>query len=270
MGKTIIVPVSGGKDSQVVLSLALAQHRERVVCVHQNTGYDHPATYQQMRDMEDFYGVAIEHTISKYKDMFTLLDRVGYFPNTAARGCTQRLKQEPFAAWLMARGYNSDNSEIWFGMRSDESAARKSKYGELMPEDEFTLGDVSPFYSGGKHKRLGRISCKLPIVTWTTAEVFAYINKEGAPLNHLYSTGHVRVGCYPCLLARKAEWIAAAHDPVGREHILKLIEREDRWAKDGNHRKFIKVHRAWDVRKFLCNAAQDLPEAGAECGYCSI
>ena len=59
--KTVIVPVSGGKDSQVVLSLALAAGH-KPVRVHQNTGYDHPLTYQHILEMEAFYGVTIEHT----------------------------------------------------------------------------------------------------------------------------------------------------------------------------------------------------------------
>lgn len=101
--KTILVPVSGGKDSQVVLSLALAQSKltgQPVVCVHQNTGYDHPDTYHHIKVMELFYGVTVEHTVSKHGDMFGFLKKAQYFPNSAARGCTSELKQFPFAAWL--------------------------------------------------------------------------------------------------------------------------------------------------------------------------
>lgn len=270
--RTVIVPVSGGKDSQVCLSLALSlEHASRpVVCVHQNTGFDHPDTYATIEAMERFYGVRIEHTISKYGGMFGLLDKIEYFPNSAARGCTQRLKQEPFAEWLDSKGFNADNSEIWFGMRSDESSARSNKYGDLSPSDEFTLADVSAFYGEGKRRHLGAIPCRLPIVSWDTATVFAYLRDEGAPLNPLYSRGHHRVGCYPCLLARKAEWKAAAADPTGIAHLNELIAREDKWTTEGNPRKFIKVHRTWDVRAFLKDAADSLPDANDECGYCSI
>lgn len=267
--KTVIVPVSGGKDSQVVLSLALAAGH-KPVCVHQSTGYDHPDTYMQLEMMKRFYGVEIAFTVSKYKDMFGLIDAVQYFPNSGARGCTQRLKQEPFAAWLIDNGYNAENCEIWFGMRSDESAARGSKYGELQDDDVFTLGEVAAFYSKGKAKHLAGIPCRLPIVTWTTEDVFAHIAAEGAPLNLLYGKGHHRVGCYPCLLARKAEWVAAAHDPVGRQHLARLVAVEERFAAEGNPRKYIKVHPQWDVRKFLQDGADDLSDEGVECGFCSI
>jgi 3'-phosphoadenosine 5'-phosphosulfate sulfotransferase (PAPS reductase)/FAD synthetase len=268
----IIVPISGGKDSQVVLSLAMAAGHNPI-CVHQNTGFDHPLTYQQMDAMEAFYGVKVHHTHSKYKGgMFGFLEHAGYFPNSSARGCTQRLKQEPFAKWLIDGGYNPENSEIWFGMRADESATRSSKYGALRPNDVFTLADVARFYGQSKRKEIGQIPCRLPIVDWDTARVFAHLDAEGAPVNGLYKRGHHRVGCYPCLLARKAEWLAASRDETGIQHLLKMIALEDEWATNGNHRKFLKVHRRWDVRKFLADAdaADDLPEADDECGYCSI
>lgn len=266
--KTIVVPVSGGKDSQVVLSLALKTGRP-IVCVHQNTGYDHPDTYAQIEAMEKFYGVTIEHTKNKWGGMFGFLEHARYFPNSAARGCTQRLKQEPFAQWLVEKNYCKDNAEIWFGMRSDESKTRGEKYGGITMDDDFTLGDIADFYAQGKRKSLGAISVKLPIVEWTTEQIFDYIAFERAPLNALYGRGHHRVGCYPCLLARKSEWQAAGKDSAGQRHIQKMIALEDKWKAEGNPRKFIKVHRVWDVRDFL--DGKDVRElANEECGYCSI
>lgn len=47
--ETIIVPVSGGKDSQLCLALALEQYpKEKLRVVHQSTGYDHPLTYKHL------------------------------------------------------------------------------------------------------------------------------------------------------------------------------------------------------------------------------
>lgn len=277
--KTLIVPVSGGKDSQVCLSLAMKEFAqlgfEKVVAVHQSTGYDHPLTYQHLRDTASFYGIPIVYTRSeRYGDMWGFLKEAGYFPNVAARGCTERLKQEPFARWLLANDYNETNCEIWMGMRgSDESAARTTKYGGLEDGDIFDLGSISDFYAGGWRKPLSTINCRLRVVTWTTAQIFAYAAEEGAPLNPLYGRGHQRVGCYPCLLARKSEWVAAGQDPVGRSHIIKLIRQKDQWAAENNHRKLSKtVHPVWDVRKFLDLAeGEALPELQpGECGWCSI
>lgn len=270
MADIIIVPVSGGKDSQVVLSLAKSAGH-KLVCVHQDTGYDHPATYQHLIDMEEFYGVKIERTHNKHGGMFGFLEHARYFPNSAARGCTQRLKQEPFAEWITEKGYTAENSEIWFGMRSGESANRADKYGTLTHDDVFTLGDISKFYVESKRRIIGQIPCRMPIVDWDTDKVFSHLMAEGAPINPLYSKGHHRVGCYPCLLARKAEWQLAAKDPVGVEHLKKLIDLEDKWVSTGNPRKYIKVHRAWNVRDFLTGTTADLFDTNdQECGYCSI
>lgn len=275
--KTLIVPISGGKDSQVCLSLAKIYCSNKktiqLVCVHQNTGFDHSKTYRQMELMEKFYDVKIEHTKSKFKTgMLDFLAVAKYFPNSSARGCTERLKQEPFAKWLIAKKFTPENSEIWFGMRSDESKIRNDKYGALTDNDKFTLGEVGTFYADGwrKKQRLCEIPCRLPIVTWTQEEVFSYIKAENAPLNALYAAGHHRVGCYPCLLSRKFEWQAASRDPEGRIHLAKMIALQEQWAQEGNPRKFIKVHRVWDVKKFLEDGGKDLPEAEGECGWCSI
>jgi 3'-phosphoadenosine 5'-phosphosulfate sulfotransferase (PAPS reductase)/FAD synthetase len=273
--KTLIVPVSGGKDSQVVLSLALQEIKrttQPLVCVHQNTGYDHPNTYAQIEAMEKFYGVVVEHTHNEFGGMFGFLEQAKYFPANGARGCTERLKQKPFLNWLQTKGFNKDNCEIWFGMRADESAARNNKYGARSASEQMMLSDVSPFYGSNKELRetVAFIPTFLPILDWTTEEVFEHIKEEGAPLNELYGKGHNRVGCYPCLLARKSEWVSAGADPVGQEHIKKLITFEDKWKAEGNPRKLIKVHPVWDVRKFLTDPSDQPELTQAQCGWCSI
>jgi 3'-phosphoadenosine 5'-phosphosulfate sulfotransferase (PAPS reductase)/FAD synthetase len=268
MSKTLIIPVSGGKDSQAVLSLAKKSDRE-IVCVHQNTGFDHPATYAQLEAMERFYQVTIEHTVSE--GMLNFLERVKYFPNSAARGCTERLKQKPFAAWLRAKGYTAANAEIWFGMRSDESRTRADKYGAITMDDDICLADIGLFYGTTKTMRenIGNISVRLPIVHWSTDDVFEHLHQEKAPINALYDKGHQRVGCYPCLLARKSEWQMASKDTTGRHHIERMLQLEELWKKEKNPRKYIKVHRVWDVKDFLeGNEVRDL--FADECGYCSI
>lgn len=269
MNTPIIVPVSGGKDSQVVLSIALKTGR-RVIAVHQDTGFDHPDTYAHLDRMAAFYGVYIYRTNRAGGGMLAFLEQAQYFPNSAARGCTQRLKQEPFAKWLISINADSGNVEIWFGMRADESSGRASKYGSLSATDEFTLGDVASFYNKPLHRRIATIPIKLPIVDWTTEQVFTHLRETGAPINPLYDRGHQRVGCYPCFLARKKEWELVGRDPHGRHTLTHLISLEEKWAREGNPRKFIKVHRRWDVRDFLSETPCVEEDVNDECGWCSI
>lgn len=266
MFMTFIVPVSGGKDSQVCLAWAVEHHdRKDLRVVHQFTGYDHPKTLRHMEYMSRRYRVTIEHTVSsKYKDVFDFIEKAGYFPSQVARGCTSRLKQEPFARWLESEGLM--NAHVYMGMRSDESAKRANKYGELAPEDIFTLPEISSEYPA----KFSSVTVSLPIVTWTTEEVFAYLAARHDKINPLYQQGHHRVGCYPCLLARNSEWEAAAKDPVGRQHIKKLLDIEEMFVRDKNPRKLIKIHPTRDVRGLYERSAPLAPSDDAECGWCSI
>ena len=79
---TYIVPVSGGKDSQVCLAWALDYvPKKQLRVVHQNTGYDHPLTYKHLRYIAKRYGVKIEHTYSdKYEDIFDFIRKDRFFP----------------------------------------------------------------------------------------------------------------------------------------------------------------------------------------------
>lgn len=267
---TVIVPVSGGKDSQVVLSLAIARYGVKsILCVHQNTGWDHPDTYAHMLYMEQFYGVHIHHTESKYAGMLDFLEKAKYFPSSASRGCTQRLKQEPFLNWLKKIGARPDTHIIWLGMRKEESRERSNKYAQINENDTFPLSLVSSFYSGHLE---GDIPTALPIVDWDEIDVFSHLIREGAKRNPLYDRGHNRVGCYPCLIGRKEEWKLAGKDCIGRVHIKQLIELEEQWNIEGNPRKCIKVHPVWDVRNFLTEATDGLfPEFDENmCSWCNI
>lgn len=271
MNEMIIVPVSGGKDSQLCLQMALKEFgKEKVIAVHQSTGYDHPLTDKHLIDMENFYGIKIHMTKSdKYKDVFDFVEKVGYFPSSVAKSCTSRLKQQPFAKWLIDNDYCNGEYVIWMGMRKDESRARGTKYGGWNEDIEITLQDFSSEYSKNV---FANIKVRLPIVDFLEKEVFDELANAGAPINPLYAKGHKRVGCYPCLLASNTEWKMAAQDPVGIKHIRRLIEIEDKFVADKNPRKMIKIHPTRDVRALLDGDLFSLSqeEPTAECSWCQI
>lgn len=271
--QTIVVPVSGGKDSQAVLRWAIAKHgKSRLRVLHQNTGYDHPLTYEHLDYMGKRYGVVIEHTkASKYKDIFDFIKQVGYFPNNKARGCTERLKQAPFGAWLISNNFTVPGAcHIYMGMRgTDESPARTGKYGELNADDIFTLPELGSFYTKGK---FGNVKISLPIVQWTTAQTFKYLADAGDKVNPLYAKGHGRVGCYPCLLSNQKEWLLAVRDPVGVQHIDELLKIERDFAAHPTGKRLIRIHQSRDIERLRKTGSfkgqADLMET--ECGWCSI
>ncbi len=264
----IIVPVSGGKDSQLCLQKAIAEFgTDNVIAVHQSTGYDHPLTNKHLNDMQEFYKIKIHITRSeKYDDIFDLIEKIGYFPSSVAKACTSRLKQHPFAKWLRDNNYCDGNHVIWMGMRKDESQARGKKYANWHDDLEITLADFSGEY---EHKDFRKINIRLPIVDLYEDEVFDELKQAGAPINPLYAKGHKRVGCYPCLLARTSEWELAANDPIGKVNIQKLIDIEDKFIRENNPRKLIKIHPTRDIRGLLAQGSL-LDDDNSECGWCSI
>ena len=268
--KTIIVPVSGGKDSEVCLSLALKTGTPVIAC-YQDTGFEHLDTYQQLDDMETFYGVKINRIKSaRYESVPDLMVKQQMIPSGAARVCTRDLKQGVFRDWLTEQGACAGSHQIWFGMRADEGVKRGKKYAGLSPEDSLRLGDLSIYSSA----QLRDIVMKLPIVDWSTGDVFQYLAGEGAPVNPLYARGHRRVGCYPCVFASRTEWRLVAKTDVGRAHIVALLDAEERIniARAGYNRT---LRQDFDVRALLREQAEtqglfDDDEEQGGCAWCQM
>lgn len=215
-----IVPVSGGKDSQLCLALAVEEHGpENIIALHHFTGIDHPLTYEHMDWMANFYGVPIEHTSNRsYKDMWDLLDKRNMIPGRIARFCTDELKIKAFNQWLDKRKDWAD-LVVLMGMRAQESTPRMAKYKEFTPTDEFSLCDLS---LQKVPVRFRPIRVRLPIVDKSTSWVFNYFRERGQKINPLYARGHKRVGCYPCILSGQLDFKLAVRDPVGRKTIITL------------------------------------------------
>ena len=220
-----VVPVSGGKDSQLVLSNAVREYGpERVIAIHNYTGIDHPLTMRHLDYMQETYGVRIEHTANpKYRDMWDLLDKKTMIPGRVARFCTDELKIQATNHWLSGR---TDLRRLVFlmGMRTGESVKRAESYAGFEPGDEFSYRDLNPHKVWAAYKH---VRARLPIVNLSTAEVFETLRQRGEKVNPLYTRGHKRVGCYPCILAGKRDYRLAARDPAGHEVIFTLANFKD-------------------------------------------
>lgn len=264
--KTLIVPVSGGKDSQAVLRWAIETHgKERLRVVHQSTGYDHPKTYEHLRYIEQRYGVMVEFTQSqRFKDIFDFIEKDKHFPHGKKRGCTRALKQLPFKAWLKAERLTE--AHILMGMRAAESSSRKARYGDKANDEEFRLGDLASVYDV---RYLDGVTISLPIVDWTTQQVFDYLRSFGDELNPLYEQGFDRVGCFPCLLGKNKDWELAAQDPVGVENITRLLGLEE-FLQMQNPNKSLKIHPTRDIRGLLASGKALTAKDNEACGWCSI
>lgn len=213
-----VVPISGGKDSQSCLKLCLKKyHPDEILGLFCDTGFEHPLTYEHVKKVSLLYGVRI-HTIRAMGDVPYWVVKKGRFPSFQARFCTERLKIIPSKLFYRELALSQGGFEVWYGMRSEESTARRKRYEFKVGSDVYPPHEVMSKYPQYLHK-LG-VSFRLPILDWTTAEVFAFLNGEE---NLLYSQGFDRVGCFPCLAGGDASKRAAfAHDDFGKSQWVRV------------------------------------------------
>lgn len=217
----VIVPVSGGKDSQLCLKMAIEEHgSNHVIGAFCDTKWEHPLTYKHVSKMSEFYNVDI-YTLNagSVKEQVIKQNR---FPVGIIRFCTDQLKIIP------SKKFYSEISElkrfeVWYGMRSDESQTRNKRYSLIEPDDLFEPHEVITNYP----KYLGKrgVTFRLPIVNKTEEEVFSELSGF---VNPLYQLGSKRVGCFPCLLENKTTMASTfAMDDIGNQRKNEIIWLED-------------------------------------------
>lgn len=223
----IIVPVSGGKDSQVCLKMAVEEFgSSSVMGLFCDTKFEHPTTYRHIENMEVTYNVdifsvcggSVVDKIRKYKR----------FPGGGARHCTDELKIRETKIFLTEFAKTNGPVQVWYGMRHDESSARAKRYAYRDPDELYPAHEILP----GKYPKyletMG-VMFRLPIIDWTDSEVFEYIKGEENPL---YREGFCRVGCFPCL-AGGDKWKIKAftHDEFGQSQLISVRQLENEIGK---------------------------------------
>jgi 3'-phosphoadenosine 5'-phosphosulfate sulfotransferase (PAPS reductase)/FAD synthetase len=110
----------------------------------------------------------------------------GRFPSTKARFCSEELKRNPIIEQVQMPILEQGGIIwSWQGVRADESASRAN------------LTELENVGGGLWNYR--------PILKWTAQDCFDMHRKHGIKHNPLYEQGMGRVGCMPCIHARKDE-----------------------------------------------------------------
>jgi len=225
----IIVPVSGGKDSVACLLLAL-EKSDNVTPVFNDTGFEHDVTYEYLDYLEKRLGVTIIRTTGgkRGKNLEETIISLGRFPFGLGRFCTMYLKQYALRDWYRDFLFDAETQyEIWFGMRTDESNQRAKKYAGIESTDLFDMSDLFP---GRYNKKLrATLQVKLPVVDWTTEDIFSYLEYKDVERNPLYFEGtNDRVGCYPCMLAGKKIQKKVFATEFGKKQLerIKVLEKK--------------------------------------------
>jgi len=211
----VLVPVSGGKDSQVCLKMAVTLFgAPRVRGLFCDTGFEHPLTYQHVDKLSHLYGDVRIDRISA-GNVLDVCDRFSRFPGGKSRHCTDYLKIRPTRRYLKALGLEQQSGfEVWYGMRTGESNERATRYEDKIGNDLHAPHEVMPSKYPKYLAKMG-IMFRLPILEWSSSEVLEFIEGEENPL---YAEGFDRVGCFPCL-AGGDKWKEKAfkHDAFGRQ-----------------------------------------------------
>lgn len=213
-----VVPISGGKDSQACLTMALDHFdRSEIIGLFCDTQYEHPITYAHIAWMEEYYGVEIRKVCDG--DVLNKSRKYGRFPGGGARHCTDELKIRPTKIFCNSLAGEQGGFEVWYGMRSQESSARAKRYDGKLPGELYAPHEIMPSkypqYLGKKGVRF-----RLPVIDMSEAEVEQIVGADN--LNPLYAAGFPRVGCFPCL-ASGDKWKKKAfeHDDFGQFQLIR-------------------------------------------------
>ncbi len=200
-----IVSVSGGKDSTALYLWAIEQFgKNGFRAVFADTGHEHPVTYNYVRNLHTMAnGPVVEWVKADFRERLEkqnkpvsdspfqdLIVWKGRAPSSQAQFCTEHLKMRPIKNWLESIRTDADIVEMFVGIRAAESEKRSK-----MPEKEF-----SDFYD-----------CDMvrPLLRWDESQVWEILKRHNVPPNPLYTEGGAaRVGCFPCIHARKSELAA--------------------------------------------------------------
>jgi phosphoadenosine phosphosulfate reductase len=232
LGNTLVIAYSGGKDSDVLLDLAI-KSEVSIIVQHNHTTMDAPETVYHIRAVfERLKAQGITTKINYPPDIQTadgktvrasiwnLIPKNRMPPTRLVRYCCSFFKERQF-----------DRQHIVTGVRWAESAKRKMR-GLHETLNKNKQNRVVYFDENDEAHKMTEI-CQLhariitnPIIDWADSDVWCYIKQEGLKMNPLYGLGFRRVGCIGCPLAGgKIQAFGFAMFPAYKKNYIKAFDR---------------------------------------------
>ena len=203
-GDRLVVGVSGGKDSAATCLHLLEQGltKDDFDRVFIDTGWEHPKTYQYIRDIQRTIGevITIRADITVKEEHKQICEEIeaalgfvspfvrqilnyAMFPTNRHQWCTKKIKIDPLKKYFDTLDFDPINTT---GIRRAESKRRAN----------MTIWEHTELFDCWQYR---------PIIEWSESEVIAVHHRFGLPPNPLYLSGSARVGCWPCVQANKKE-----------------------------------------------------------------
>ena len=242
--KTHLASVSGGKDS-TAMCLYLKEQGIEYRALHFDTGWEHPATVEYLRDVlpryigpievhsrepdlddeREAYAVELEEMLGWRSPFVRWTLKRGMFPSRVRRFCTQELKIFTVRDVMKAEHEAGRLPVNVVGIRAAESQARAK-----LPERELSTA----------------LDCMVwrPLIAWTERDVIDIHHRHGVPPNPLYLRGSRRVGCWPCIHANKADLRLLDEDRIliiERLEEMVMALAEARYRRKGETEKLAKL-----------------------------
>jgi len=241
----VIVPFSGGKDSQACLLYAIEKYGlKNVTAAFCDTSWENEITYRHIEYVLKRLKVEnVVLTSEKYGGMIDLAIKKKRFPSTKSRFCTTELKVIPMINYILSL---KDHLLIVQGIRSDESKTRSAmanncRFFKYYFEPYETNSAIVAKLSGkmalslvlktkldkaalrlsqGKEDKKYHTYRKKDVLAWcemysdevvrpffnaTAEEVIDFSLYRGLDINPLYYNGFSRIGCFPCIMCTQKE-----------------------------------------------------------------
>ena len=239
---------SGGKDSQVLLHLAqLAGVRFRAyynVC-----GLDSP---------ENVYFIRKHYPDVKWlhpKEKIIQLIRKKGLPTMNVRYCCERTKESQGKGCVVLTGVRAEESHKRAKYAAIEIFSRRVEHqGKDKTRSEEWLKETEHECIKGQDRVMVR-----PMLHWTEAMVWEYINKNNIPVNPCYAN-RGRVGCMFCPFSSKKEIERCEHEYQGFYRAI-LSALKTYWAKTDKHELStpIEYYEWWKSKKSLTDFKASKP-----------
>lgn len=213
-GASLVISVSGGKDSQAMTEYLIKLRdvgivKGQIFLVHSDLGRaEHPETEQWVKDYARKVNLPLEIVEHTNYDLLEgirqrMLKRADAppWPSAKNRYCTSDWKRNVISRWVRNK-FPDGKVIVAMGLRADESPARAKKPTLSVREDCTAITKGRYVYDW------------LPIHDWTEQDVWAEIgSKENA--HPAYLRGNHRLSCLLCVLADKNDLtLGALHDPA--------------------------------------------------------